>query len=745
MTEEKATPIEPNTRIDPCSLLRRMLGTVYLLFLLSILALSQFLLAYRNESEKFLQKFFKGYRGWVEILPDYVLPPLSLSTAVILAFTGTILLILWRWTSWDSEINREVPLEIEPPANPLISKRMAWSFCLVLLGLSSSALLWAMVLTTSRGRLAKEGFLEWLFLRTTGDGAVPGAGWIWLISILLAMGAFIFLDLSNGRFPRLGGVVWEWVFVAVLTLSCMIIYSIGITDWRYSVVGDEYAFYYHAEMLDGMDALPFFGEHGVYGTHPQLSSIFQMVVMRLAGFTAFGWRFSSVLAAAVVLPPLYLFTRLLIGKRAAVTSAILFLVSHYNFSFAHIPYNNNHVMFPVMTAMALFLLARSQNSLLFFYMCGLATGLGFHTFFSGRVGLPIILALWMCWCIRPQTRWVTQAVKPLFAILVGFILVALPVIRNPVSSWELMTQQTTFAQEVIGETAEPTTILGHQVQPEFLKRLEQNVVHSLLAPLTYDAHKASPRHYVSGGLTDRATSAMAFLGLLQSLLWFYRRRWFSLWIGYGLVLVLVGMTSPAEYPLITRMLLMVPFIIILASAGVEKVLAIAGSLLGVWMTQVLLVMFLATSAFLNGHEVFFRFMEQPANSGHNLVISLLQESSPKTHVVYVLEDQYLSDNVIDTMAKTHGYSCRFGISRFGPTTHNVVPLPIPCLVAVYLNNPSWPAIQESLSRQFHGSASWILPHSLDGGIGVIEIGETGWTPSSPRQVYVPPEKKQSEP
>lgn len=739
MTGSTSTPVDTLVAGPHLSLTRRLAGTTFLFILLSILTVSQVLLAYRKELEPFLNKAFKAYRPWIEFLPDYCFPMVPTSLAVLLAVTGTLILVIWRRHAFNKTIRGNAPLEVACPSEPWKHKKVVWILCPVFLVLSASGWLWAMMLTASRPRHPGEGLFEWLFLNTTGDGAAAGTGWIWLISILSGAGAFYLLDLIRGHRPRLGGEKWEWIFVASATLVCIGIYSIGLTDWRYSVVGDEYAFFFHAEMLDRLPHLPFFGEQGVYGTHPQLSSIFQLALMRLFGFSVYWWRFSSVLTAAIVLPPLYLLARLLLGKRAAVVAATLYLVSHYSFSFAHIPYNNNHAMFPVIAAMALFFLARSQASLFYLFICGLAAGLGFHTFFSGRVGLLITLFLWALWYVGPKAGELSRAASSLLAILAGFALVGLPVVRNPMSTWQLMSTQTAFAERVVGKSDTPVSIYGYQVHPESLKRLKQNVVHSLLAPLTYDARRASARHFVSGGLVDRAASAMAFLGLVQSLWWYYKRRWLTFLGGYGLTLVAVGMASPADYPLVTRMLLMVPFTILLASVGVEKVLSVVKPLWGRWSTRILLVVFLSTSAFLNGYEVFYRFPERHTNSGHALVISLLQESSPRTHVAYVLANRYPSDNVIELMGRIYGFQDRFVISRYDPSSHAVTPLPIPCLVAVYLSNPEWPWIQKYLSQWYPRSKSSILPHTLDGGIGVIEIGNTGWNPSPKREAYIPPQ------
>ncbi len=722
--------------------IRWILETAYLLLLLACLGLAQALLAYRKESEFYLRRLLGSSVEWFNLLPAYCIPVIPTTLAVALALIGTLLLILWRRTELETETGHQAPLEVAPPAPLRLSRKMAGVLAAVLLPLSASALMWAIMRTASRPREPEEGLLAWLFLNTTGDGSAHGTGWLWIVAILLGAGAFGVLDLSRGRFPRIGGRLWEWVLVAFLTVACAGIYSIQLVDWRYSVVGDEYAFFFHSECLNQLDELPLFGEHGVYGTHPQLSLIYQMVLMRILGFTAFAWRFSSVLAATAVLPSLYLLVRLLLGQRAAVTAAILYLVSHYNFSFAHLPYNNNHAMFPVITAIALFLFARTQASLLSFFVCGLATGLGFYTFFSGRVGLGIIPGLWGCWYLRPRLREVAQALPSLLAILVGFILIALPIMRNPATTWKLMATQTAFAERVVGKSEEPVTILGFQVHPESLKRLEQNTVHALLAPLTYDGHRASGRHFVTGGLVDRATSAMAFLGLLQSLFWLYRRRWFSLLIGYGLALVAVGVASPTDYPLITRMLLMVPFTVIMASAGVEKVWVLSRSLIGVWGTRIALTMFLVTAACLNGYEVFIHFPTLPSNSGENLILSLLQDSSPKTQVVYALARKYPDDTIIKTITKIYGYTDRFNIVRYDPVSHAIVP-PVqpPCLVAVYLNDEDWPAIQKDIEQGPPQLKTSLLLESFDGGIAVIEIGDTGWTPTPPRKALPRPTKE----
>ena len=172
MTDETLPPLPSSSVTHPITLSRRVFGTVLLVLLFTFLSLAQILLAYRKELEPFLNKSLKAYRGWIEILPDYCIPVIPTSLAVLLAVMGTLILVIWRRTSFEQTIQENAPLQVACPHQPWIHKRVTWLLSPVFLVLSVSGWLWAMMLTARRGPVrvvVPEHHRRWISIRNRMD------------------------------------------------------------------------------------------------------------------------------------------------------------------------------------------------------------------------------------------------------------------------------------------------------------------------------------------------------------------------------------------------------------------------------------------------------------------------------------------------------------------------------------------------------------------------------------------------
>ena len=551
--------------------------------------------------------------SWLEFLPPYCHPVAPYSLAVVLAFAAGLVFVIFRFGRLEHELDQKDETTDPEPGPAKVSARVALISVACLVLASLSLLFWAITRTATWWKKEGEGVFEWLFINTTGSAASSGVGWIWIGSLSCAASACLVLDLRSGRFPRIGGRWREWVLVSGLTVATGAFYCYQITDWRYSIIGDEYRFLTQIELFERVGFFPLFSERGVYDFHPQLCSAYQLVFMKLLGHSVFAWRFSSVFAAAIAVPALYVFIRLLWGMRPAIFAASLLAMSHYSYTFAHIPYNNNHVLFPIIASLALFVWARSCQSALLSGLCGMMAGMGFYTYLTARTAILIVAVFFGASYFTLSWTRVRRVVPLALALSLGFIVVALPIARNPVDSWKRGISLTGFSERLSENTEAPNhlpSVFGIQSTDESSERIKKNVVHSVLAPLTYDAKQSSARHFVRGGLVDRITSGLALLGLCYVTCFAWKRRWIGIWIGYWIVMAVGGMASETDYPAITRMLVTVPFLVIMATVGLEKVFLLARDSWGIAMARVLVSGLITGALILNIHQVVFAFQKQ---------------------------------------------------------------------------------------------------------------------------------------
>lgn len=356
----------------------------------------------------------------------------------------------------------------------------------------------------------------------------------------------------NGRGAQIAG--WEWAFALALTVAAVALYSFDLDSYKYSYVGDEWGFYAMARDIAlgrGAGTAHIFSEAGVYGDGPMMDSYYQGAVMWFAGVHNFGFRFSSVLAAAASLLPFYLFIRLTASAPSAVAGTFCLSFSHYFIAWAHNGHNDNHIFFPLTLALCLFALAYARKSRFLFALCGLAAGLGFYTYYTARLVLPLVLLMFILW--RPGWRF-------LLAFLLVFALAVTPLLLNgPAKLWE----------DISGRW------LGHddwQAGDQAMK-VARHVGLSLLSPLTFDGWGHG--YFVAGGLFDPITMLLFSAGVLSSLWHISGRRGDSarrrlsafLLAGYFISAAAVGATTPYPKLSVTRQLVLVPLVCALAGVG----------------------------------------------------------------------------------------------------------------------------------------------------------------------------------
>ncbi|MCH8065339.1 MAG: glycosyltransferase family 39 protein [Chloroflexi bacterium] len=402
---------------------------------------------------------------------------------------------------------------------------------------------------------------SYLIIQLAAGGNQPENWWLFWGSLIAAAGAVFLID-AGGKVALLGTLRWhllEVAFVVVVTGVFIGLMVQDLTSWKYALIGDEGVFFeYSRNIAEGNHDYNYFTYRGAYGDHPVLSSVYQGMVMRVAGVNIFGWKLSSTLAIAASLPLFYWLLRTQFGVRPAIFGTAILGSSHTLFAAAHTSYINVHAIFPTILAFALFSAGLRHRSTLLLFGSGVAAGLGFYTFYSARTAI-LILALAMMfvalgeWRRGELFRWTRHVPLPIAA---GFLMAVMPIFA--VDGWavvEAMQQRSLFTGRTLTEG------LGFVVD---------NVPRAFMA---FNFQRAR-HHYVTGSLLDEVSAVLAILGLAYAL---YRlrdsgHRFIVIWA--IVAIVVTGVLHPrASTELPSRMHFAVPPMAALAGIGLDRIVA----------------------------------------------------------------------------------------------------------------------------------------------------------------------------
>jgi len=223
----------------------------------------------------------------------------------------------------------------------------------------------------------------------------PILPWLWVFTLALLTHLIHRYDKASGANLSLNITRIDIVWLAILFLVGLAIGSFALQDIPNIMVPDEGSFWETGRAIAIGEFKPAFFDFGVY-TFPVASSIFQGWVMRLFSVNLWGWRFASVLAGTFTVIPLYMLGREWFDRRVAVMAALFMVSSPYYLSFARMGYNNSQALFPVVLSLYFWSLGYKRNCNLYYWLAGLAAGLGFYTYpaaWLGLVTIVIVMAL----------------------------------------------------------------------------------------------------------------------------------------------------------------------------------------------------------------------------------------------------------------------------------------------------------------------------------------------------------------
>lgn len=325
------------------------------------------------------------------------------------------------------------------------------------------------------------------------------------------------------------------LIVAALVGIFVALNTHDLTDWYYSAIGDEYAFYGMATGIikDGITRP--FSQEGVYNHHPYLNSVYQAALMRVFEENHFWWKFGSVLAGALTIPGMYVLGYAFGGRKAAFAAAMLFAFSHYIFAQAHSGYNNLHSVPVTAWAIVLFALGLKRGSASMLYAAGALAGLGFYTHYSARSIAPIMF-------LFALTAFKPRDMLNLLPLVLGFTLTFLPTFL--LEREELFTRM--FPQAAGGYSESVSGNFGERI----LGNIENNLIAFNYNP---DVHA-----WVGGALLDPVSVVLATLGVAFALGSIRQLSYLLLLIWFAVTMVATGLLSPYPTVATTRLYFVVP-------------------------------------------------------------------------------------------------------------------------------------------------------------------------------------------
>jgi 4-amino-4-deoxy-L-arabinose transferase-like glycosyltransferase len=365
---------------------------------------------------------------------------------------------------------------------------------------------------------------------------------VWGLAVLL-----IVTGINLVRYRRQVHPVY-WIISAALVL-----YTLHINAWWFSVIGDEYSFFQYASDIATQQSLSSISQHwfsgqAVYGSHPYFSSVLQAISMKLLGDNNFGWRFSSLYLSALSIGPFYYFFRTFTQRRVALITSLLLAASSYLMTFGKIGYNNLQALFALGLALAAAAWAIRTRMALAYIGLGLALGLCLYVYPAALYVIPLPwLLLWLF--DRPRTAATWRAWG--LAVLTAAILIA-PLLMQP-GYWESKVSGTLFNNPDI--TRSLGTLAYH---------ISSNLLYALFA-FWYTPEQT---HFVAVSYVDPLSAVFLIIGLVCLLRQAWRERFAGFMLaGFALFLFLVGASHDREFPSATRMFMLLPWWTFMAAVG----------------------------------------------------------------------------------------------------------------------------------------------------------------------------------
>jgi len=286
--------------------------------------------------------------------------------------------------------------------------------------------------------------------------------------------------------------------------------------------------------------------------------------LTLAGTSVLGLRLPSALVGTLSMIPLYFLVRGWLGRRAAQIATTLFALSHAAIHFSRIGLWNIQALFLELVAFAFLAAALRKGSTLLASCAGIAAGLGFYTYTSGRLIVVVSAALLAIQLLLGPRRRLPH--------VCGFVAAGLVVAMTPVLISHARTP--TFLES---DRASEVFALSEITRDHVESTTGRSTTAGILSVQTIRSLRGFINHGDQSGQygTDRAltspvTAFLALAGLLIALVRIRdtESRLVLLWAGLGLLLGSILIIDPPSY---TRLIVLFPVPFIFAALALETI------------------------------------------------------------------------------------------------------------------------------------------------------------------------------
>ncbi len=389
----------------------------------------------------------------------------------------------------------------------------------------------------------------------------PGNIWaiLWLAGIIL-LGAIVLLHSRIRSTPTMRRTSWGEACAVLGIAALSFIYIMHDTcHWRWAGTPDESHFFHLAEQLARGETHRFIlSESGVFGYHPVLSTMIQVLFMKWFGVSCFGWKITSAVSLAGALPGLYLMVRETLNRRAAFAAILLLACAKLPVGFAHFGYNNIQAVFPVCWSLGLLFIAIRKSSPIWFYVTGVVAGSGFYTYYPARIAILLVGFAYIIFA-RPLFRH--GAWRAATSMMLGFSAALIPIWIRFDEALAHMVQQTAISG---GQAVAASETWSWIVQ--FITEGKLNgILFQWFLAITHGVWFIAPHHFQTNPVMDPISGSLAMTGLWLAIRHVHRTRVARFLLGAFLIASFItGAISQYDRPPLTRLMLLSPLTAVLA-------------------------------------------------------------------------------------------------------------------------------------------------------------------------------------
>jgi 4-amino-4-deoxy-L-arabinose transferase-like glycosyltransferase len=449
-------------------------------------------------------------------------------------------------------------------------------------------------------------------------------------------------DRRQGRLllPHIGR--WEMVVLCAAAVAVFAFYASICSSWRFSFIGDEYAFFNYARDIaaNGLFSSSWLDGMGVYRDNPRTMSVYQAAWMVVLGPTNLAWRLSAAFLAVICLPPLYLILRNLVGRcggparSAAVLGCVVFFSSEQIIVWAIEGKIHIAALPSVVFGLCLFLGARARGSALLYWLSGLACGAAFHLSLLGvAVSVPavgLLIGLDILSQISRQRRFSLRFLVPGIIFVAAVLVLAAPYLVQ----FDLL------------RYAADTKMVHYEGADSVVARVKGAAI-SLLQPLSFSARD----HFLWGNVVNVITAFLVCMAFFPG-----ARRCTTGRIQTLLVLatcaLMTGGLAQYTYPSVTRtFLIMVPVAMLTSlgftALGPRRVTA-----------AVLCLVLGMTVAVFNWVKIWHFNPYERLQDWHTLAMHEIEGTSPQHSIALIFSREDPRSYLLEKMVTIYGYGDR---------------------------------------------------------------------------------------